>query len=174
MPIDYQAHEWKAGEEGRTPVNAENLNRMEQGIADACAFADKYEKSVPNGSVNRWSLDDDFNNEIFGPLESYDLDVAGGELRIIQNRYISGFCMLAGRVSVKSEAYKDIVELGEWINGSVLGNISDMAYACVGKTISGEVGVYPVTLRREGAVLCVDRLFEWIDLTGIIIPRTDG
>lgn len=172
MPINYQASEWKAGEDGGTPVNAERLNRMDQGIADACAFADEYESSVPNGSVSRGSLEDELDNEIFGPLESYDLDVAGGELRIMQNRYISGFCMLAGRVSVESDARKDIVDLSKWINGSALGSISEMAYACVGKPTSGDVGVYPVTLKN--AVLRVDRLFEWIDLTGIIIPRTDG
>lgn len=40
MAIDYQTREWKDDQTGGTPIDAANLNRMEQGIANACAGVD--------------------------------------------------------------------------------------------------------------------------------------
>ena len=41
MAIDYQTREWKDDQAGGTPIDAANLNRMEQGIANACAGVDE-------------------------------------------------------------------------------------------------------------------------------------
>ena len=169
MPIDYQAHEWKAGEEGRTPVNAENLNRMEQGIADACAFADEYEKRVPNDSVGVGSFDDTLSKMLILGQE-YDLElkvatgVDGYPVRLV---CIGGVGMLRGRVSTNGER-DSIADLSEFIGEGYINGYAGY-FTCVGKIKSEDLeGVYPVYLGSDG-VLYADREYDWLDLSGIVI-----
>ena len=169
MPIDYQAHEWKAGEEGRTPVNAENLNRIEQGIADACAFADKYEKSVPSGSVGVGSLDETLSKTLLSG-EEYDLEleaatgVDGYPVRLV---CIGGVGMLRGRVSTNGKR-DSITDLSSYVGEGYVNGYGGY-FPCVGKMESEDLeGVYPVFLGNDG-ILYADRVFEWLDLSGIVI-----
>lgn len=169
MPIDYQAHEWKAGEEGGTPVSAESLNRMEQGIADACAFADEYESSVPNGSVGVGSLDDTLSKTLLSGEEfSLELEVATGvsgyPVRLV---CIGGVGMLRGRVSTNGKR-DSIADLSSFVGEGYINGYAGY-FPCVGKMKSEDLeGVYPVYLDTDG-ILYADRAYEWLDLTGIVI-----
>lgn len=53
MAIGYEATEWKDGAQGGTPIDAAALNKMENGISEACAAVDllNEEGNVTTGDI---------------------------------------------------------------------------------------------------------------------------
>ena len=69
MAIDYQTREWKDDQTGGTPIDAANLNRMEQGIANACAGVDEIKgpggvsaDMIADGSISESKLSEDLRD----------------------------------------------------------------------------------------------------------------
>lgn len=69
MAIDYQTREWKDDQAGGTPIDAANLNRMEQGIANACAGVDEIKgpggvsaDMIADGSISESKLSEDLRD----------------------------------------------------------------------------------------------------------------
>lgn len=69
MAIDYHTREWKDDQTGGTPIDAANLNRMEQGIANACAGVDGIKGTggvsadmIADGSISESKLSSDLRD----------------------------------------------------------------------------------------------------------------
>ena len=75
--IDYESLEWKDDAAGGTPIEAAALNRMEQGIADACAGVDQLRtKRLPTYLVAQdgdTATQDLYLETILGPCLILDL-----------------------------------------------------------------------------------------------------
>lgn len=75
--IDYDSLEWKDDAAGGTPIEAAALNRMEQGIADACAGVDQLRtKRLPTYLVAQdgdTATQDLYLETILGPCLILDL-----------------------------------------------------------------------------------------------------
>lgn len=75
--IDYYSLEWKDDAAGGTPIEAAALNRMEQGIADACAGVDQLRtKRLPTYLVAQdgdTATQDVYQEAILGPCLILDL-----------------------------------------------------------------------------------------------------
>ena len=75
--IDYESLEWKDDAAGGTPIEAAALNRMEQGIADACAGVDELRtKRLPTYVVAQdgdTATQDVYMEDILGPCLILDL-----------------------------------------------------------------------------------------------------
>ena len=75
--IDYENLEWKDDAAGGTPIEAAALNRMEQGIADACAGVDQLRtKRLPTYVVAQdgdTATQDVYMEDILGPCLILDL-----------------------------------------------------------------------------------------------------
>lgn len=75
--IDYESLEWKDDAAGGTPIEAAALNRMEQGIADACAGVDQLRtKRLPTYVVAQdgdTATQDVYTEDILGPCLILDL-----------------------------------------------------------------------------------------------------
>ena len=75
--IDYKSLEWKDDATGGTPIEAAALNRMEQGIADACAGVDQLRtKRLPTYVVAQdgdTATQDVYMEPILGPCLILDL-----------------------------------------------------------------------------------------------------
>ena len=78
--IDYESLEWKDDAAGGTPIEAAALNRMEQGIADACAGVDQLRtKRLPTYLVATGgdeATQDVYQEAILGPCLIVDLSTA--------------------------------------------------------------------------------------------------
>lgn len=75
MAIDYQTREWKDDQTGGTPIDAANLNRMEQGIANACAGVDGIKSAggvsadmIADGSISESKLSEDLRDFVSQPV----------------------------------------------------------------------------------------------------------
>ena len=76
--IDYDSLEWKDDAAGGTPIEAAALNRMEGGIADACAGVDQLRtKRLPTYVVTEdgdTATQDAYGEDILGPCLILDLE----------------------------------------------------------------------------------------------------
>lgn len=117
MAINYEAAEWKDGQQGGTPIDAAALNKMENGISEACAGVDQLnepgnvttediaDKSVTtakiaDGAVGTAQLSDDLrdsvsqiqNTPVENPVQSYvfpDLPIYGTKRGNVAEIFIS-------------------------------------------------------------------------------------
>ena len=75
--IDYESLEWKDDASGGTPIDAAALNRMEGGIADACAGVDELRtRRLPTYVVAQdgdTATQDVYSDDILGPCLILDL-----------------------------------------------------------------------------------------------------
>lgn len=95
MAIDYQTREWKDDQTGGTPIDAANLNRMEQGIANACAGVDGIKGTggvsadmIADGSISESKLSEDLRDFV-SHAELDDgwkvINVGGAKIAFYQN-----------------------------------------------------------------------------------------
>lgn len=155
MPINYQAHEWKDGASGGTPIDAESLNRIEQGVADACAgvdsLTDHLEKMSEPGYVSTEALADGAvtSEKISSSVMS---SVNGSSKAVSKSRTVCGSKV----VSVNNSGTFVLFQSNELssLASSVGGNVSTPAIAVTnGDWNSTQVKIV-ATLIQNNAALC--------------------
>ena len=116
--IDYESLEWKDDASGGTPIDAAALNRMEGGIADACAGVDELRtRRLPTYVVAQdgdTATQDVYSDDILGPCLILDLATrttyyeTGGDEDGHRKELVSG----ADVDEIRDSVSQDVKELG--------------------------------------------------------------
>lgn len=151
MAIGYEATEWKDGAQGGTPIDAAALNKMENGISEACAAVDllNQEGNVTTEDIASKAVTTEKIADGAVGLDQLSEEVRDSVSQRIASVADDRFVLLSGQVTERTLTVSDSEG---FVIGSVLSistgndNVHPLGFAVDGDTITVKI----VNIHSEG------------------------